>query len=360
MNVMGGLLPAGVILLFCLTPAVYAEDIHISNDTLDPGLYEEIVVNAVTVHIVNQSGSIREAVAQAKPGDRVLVQSGTYCETVDVDRALELWGIDTGGGKPVVCGDGSESPFTLSGAGISLEGFVVNGSGVTVLSDRNIISNNTIICGDILLPARTGGNVIRDNVVDGGNISITSGTVAIVRGNTLLNGSISLEKSYDATVRDNLISGGGISLVTVADSAFFNNMISENSGGCAVDARRSFCNLIAGNVIMGCGCGIRTGQSANQIYLNNFIDNTVDVACAENLSGGCDLWSSPDPVEYVLNGSVFVQNLGNYWDECNGTDRDGDGVLEDSYICGESSGVDQFPLAFPKEEYATLYADERP
>lgn len=208
MKAMGGLLLAGVMLLFCLTPAVYAEDLHIVDETLDPWLYEEIIVNTVAVHIVNESGSIGEAVARANPGDQVLVESGTYYETIDVDRALELRGIDTGGGMPVVCGNGSGSLFTLSGTGIVLDGFVVNGPGVTVLSDRNVISNNTIIGGDILLPVRSGGNSICDNILEGGNITIMSGTVMTVRGNTLLNGSVALYRSYDLTVRDNVIAGG--------------------------------------------------------------------------------------------------------------------------------------------------------
>jgi len=359
MKGMGGLLLAGVMLLFCLTPAVYAEDLQIVDETLDPWLYEETVAGAPTIHIVNESGSIGEAVARADPGDRVLVESGTYYETIEVDRALELRGIDTGGGMPVVCGNGSGSLFTLSGTGIVLEGFVVNGSGITVLSDRNVISNNTIIGGDILLPIRSGGNSICDNVLEGGNITIMSGTVMTVRGNTLLNGSITLYRSYDLTVLDNLVAGGGLTLVNVVDGAFFNNTISDNPDGCAVDVRRSFCNIIAGNVVRDCGCGFRTGESANQVYLNTFVNNTVHVASAD-LSGGCDLWSSPDPVTYLFNGSAFVGTPGNYWDDHTGTDMDGDGVLEDAYMVGESSGVDQFPLAYPGEEYTITYADERP
>jgi nitrous oxidase accessory protein NosD len=260
----------------------------------------------------------------------------------------------------VVCGNGSERLFTLSGGGISLDGFVVNGSGVTVLSDRNVISNNTIVGGDILLPVRTGGNSICDNVLEGGDIGVSRGTVTIVRGNTLLNGSIALDRSYDLTVRDNLIAGGGLTLENVADGAFFNNTISDNPEGCAFDVRRSFCNIIAGNTIRECGCGFRTGESANYVYLNTFVNNTIHAAAVGEGPSNHDLWASPAPVPYVFNGSAYVGMLGNYWDDHTGTDSDGDGVFEGAYLVGESTGADPFPLASPGEAYTVTYADERP
>lgn len=358
---MGGLLLAGVVLLFCLTPAVYAEEMNILDDTLDPALFEEkIVVRTPTIHIVNESGSIGEAVARANAGDQVLVESGTYYETVDVDRALELRGIDTGGGMPVVSGNGSTNLFTLSGGRVVLDGFVVNGSGIAVISDRNVISNNTIIGGDILLPVRTGGNVICDNLLEGGNVSIARATVTTLRGNTLLNGSIALKRSYDLTVRDNLIVGGGLTLLNVADGAFFKNTILDNPDGCAFDVQRSFCNIIAGNLIEGCGYGFRTGGSANHVYLNTFANNNIHVEFCDDLSEeGYGLWSSPEPVKYVLNGSAFYGRLGNYWDDLIGDDTDGDGVLDEAYPVG-ACGIDLFPLAFPEEHYNVTYLDERP
>ena len=100
--------------------------------------------------VLGPSESIQAAIEGADPGDIVEVSSGTYRENVNVDRPLILFGVDTGGGRPVVDAGGRGSAITLSGSGAVLEGFVVTNSGsktdvdagVRVTSERNVIRNN--------------------------------------------------------------------------------------------------------------------------------------------------------------------------------------------------------------------------
>ena len=95
-------------------------------------------------------GSIQGAIDAASPGDVIEVQSGTYHENVNVDKPIILFGVDTGGGKPVVDAGGRGSAISLSASGSVLEGFVVTNSGkdinagIRITSDRNVIRDNLV------------------------------------------------------------------------------------------------------------------------------------------------------------------------------------------------------------------------
>lgn len=89
--------------------------------------------------------AIQNAINAAKPGDVLEVQSGVYYENVNVTKPLVLKGI----GMPVVDAGNKRSAITLTGGGITLDGFVVTNSGgglyeagIKVMSDNNTIINN--------------------------------------------------------------------------------------------------------------------------------------------------------------------------------------------------------------------------
>ncbi|HDS45227.1 MAG TPA: hypothetical protein ENN68_03895 [Methanomicrobia archaeon] len=92
--------------------------------------------------------SIQAAVTAARPGDTIVVHSGTYYENVNVNKQLVLKGKDTGGGKPVVDAGGRGNAITLSHDGIVLDGFTaINAggypqAGIAVTSNYNTILNN--------------------------------------------------------------------------------------------------------------------------------------------------------------------------------------------------------------------------
>jgi len=93
---------------------------------------------------------IQDAVGNASEGDTIEVRSGTYYESVDLNRQLILMGVDTGEGKPVVDAGGSESTITLSVDCCVVDGFYVTGSGsdwgiagIKIISENNEIINLT-------------------------------------------------------------------------------------------------------------------------------------------------------------------------------------------------------------------------
>ena len=73
--------------------------------------------------------NIWEAIDAANPGDTIEVQSGTYYESIIIDKRLTLRGIDTGKGLPVIDGSAKRDTVTLNADRIVLENFIITNSG---------------------------------------------------------------------------------------------------------------------------------------------------------------------------------------------------------------------------------------
>jgi parallel beta-helix repeat protein len=91
--------------------------------------------------------SIKAAIFAASPGDVVLVQSGRYYDHLNIQKKIELRGIDSGDGMPILDATGSGSPVTISADGVVVEGLrLMNGgpdsAGILVLSDECVIRKN--------------------------------------------------------------------------------------------------------------------------------------------------------------------------------------------------------------------------
>ena len=118
----------------------------------------------------------------------------------------------------------------------------------------------------------------------------------------------------------------GIELHVTEDSKVLNNTVSNNSRD-----------------------GIRLWDSSNNtIYFNNFINNTNNVF----LYTSTNIWNSPLEISYTYDGTTYERYLGNYWDDYEGTDADGDGIGRIPYsIDSESDECDDYPLMQPFENY---------
>jgi len=97
---------------------------------------------------VKPGDRIQAAIDAAKACDRIEVYSGTYQESLVVNKPLLLKGIDSGSGLPHVWTENGPA-ITLKADGIVLEGFWATSTsgwtddaGILVLSNHNIIRNN--------------------------------------------------------------------------------------------------------------------------------------------------------------------------------------------------------------------------
>ena len=85
-----------------------------------------------TIFTVDQSGSgthttIQGAIDASGIGDTVNVNSGTYDESLSINKQLIVTGINTGTGKPIIKGT---RPIYLLADGVTIDGFIIKDASI--------------------------------------------------------------------------------------------------------------------------------------------------------------------------------------------------------------------------------------
>jgi len=250
--------------------------------------------------------SIQAAINQAFPGDTILVNSGTYKENLLLNKTINLIGVDSGGGAPIIDPANNGNAMEILTDGCRVEGFTFQNiellNGILIKSSSNTIGRNTFLKtakGIFLLSAMK-------NTIYGNNITNSSQF------------GIALESSNDNLIEE--------------------NTVAKNSIGIELDKY----------------------SLSNQIFRNNF-DNTHNVISKSATS----VWSSPDPFTYTYLGNNKQSYMGNYWSDYRGKDKNSDGIGDTSYsimiganpkaILESNQNIDDaFPLMDPLPYYYDL------
>ncbi|MCK4734283.1 MAG: right-handed parallel beta-helix repeat-containing protein [Methanophagales archaeon] len=254
-----------------------------------------------------------------------------------------------------------------------------NGDGISLLdSSNNDISGNTFTNGGLVVSFAY-KNVVNDNTVNGkplvylektsdkkvtnaGQVILVNCTNISVEDLDLSNTSVGIElwKTESSRIRNNKVSNNnryGIYLKDYSNNNIITgNKACRNSDGICITYSGN--NIISGNNVCnndGVGIDFDYSSSSNNIYLNNFINNTDNVNSINVDSvASTNTWNLPSGITYTYNGTTYESYLGNYWDDYEGTDADGDGIGNTPYsIDSKEDESDDYPLMMPFENYLT-------
>jgi len=261
-------------------------------------------------HTVAPSGaeflSIQDAIDWASGGDTIVVESGTYSETIILNKKIILEGVDSGGGPPVI--DASQA-----------------GNGVDIRVDGCTVENFIIRNGSLFTGIRAA--------------------------------------SSDNTLRGNTVSdfGEGIHLISSVTTTVASNNVTDNGrAGIVLEASNNNdikFNIVSKNIV---GITLDEYSLSNRIELNNFINNQNVIS-----KSATSQWSSADTFTYTYLGQKEQSRMGNYWSDYPGKDHNGDGIGDTPYsiILGgnpkalleaNQNIIDAFPLMDPKEYYTSV------
>ena len=320
--------------------------------------------------------SLREAIQKAQSGDTLEVQKGTYKEgMVVIDKPLHVLGID----HPIIDGLNQEHVFKIKADGVTLEGLVIQNSGVSTVSEfagiriedskrckflNNILQNNTYSfylakIEDCLIQGNTITGNAKSEVFGGNGIHLWNSHALTLRDNKIQHhrDGIYLEFTTDSLIEGNWSAYNlryGLHFMYSHRNRYFKNSFIQNQTGVAVMYSRHIemrvnhfekswgpssyglllkdisDSVIEGNMISENTVGIfADGVSRDEFLHNNFKNNGWALRLLGNSEN--NIFRENNFVSNYFNvatnsrenSNLFEQN---YWSDYRGYDLNHDGM----------------------------------
>jgi hypothetical protein len=218
---------------------------------------------AKTIYVPKDYPTISQAINAASNGDTIIVDPGTYNESIDfMGKAIKVASakgpektiINGGGSSAVVSFTSGETPSSIL-EGFSVEG-ASGGAGIQVSNSSATIKGNYIMNNNTSCPT-------------GAGISVYFGSPVIQNNVIKNNGDLSCESG-----------GGGIAIDGAASAQILNNLIVDNAGSSAISLFAAGTPTIEDNIIAnndnsyGSGGAIgMVNESAAAVIQNLMYDN---------------------------------------------------------------------------------------
>jgi parallel beta-helix repeat protein len=316
-----------------------------------PSITVSVTAKSATLVVPDDYATIQAAIDAASEGSTVYVKAGSYHENLNINKSISLIGESYH--SIFVDGNSSELyrvPCRIHCNNVTVSGFTFSDGwdGVHLMSGVNgcNISGNRLINNQYGILAGVGsGNCFSKNVIASSTygIYLTRCSYNIIEGNHVSSSEEGI------AIMDDLLSPNDV-------TASFGNKILGNTlvniSDRAVWLKFTKENLMVGNNVTNCQIGLSLHYADNNtVYQNNFVGNTYQVV------GGLEpIWSGGSGTRYSVcqwcNGSV-----GNYWSDYNGTDQNGDGIGDVTYVINEANS-DEYPLMNPVDVKEVAFSIE--
>jgi len=271
--------------------------------------------------------SIQESIDDAYDGDTIYIQSGTYYETLVINKSINLIGEDID--KTIIkckrsCKADHVNIICINADNCTIRGFKITNTnvlsdviGIYINSSNNTISNNIISRTNVGICFRSNS---KNNDVYENNISNNQ------KG-------ITLTFSYNNNISKNNISLNSVCGIGIYSSSqgniFSSNTLIDNKNGIHfMDGIKNkvFKNDFIGNIrgVYLC-CGARNNIVYNNVFKQNSESNARD----------------------VTNNQWYINSIGNYWDDYVGVDKDDNGIGDVPYNVSGGNSKDIYPRMNP-------------
>lgn len=262
---------------------------------------------AKTYYVPDNFPTIQRAINAAYGGDRIIVRSGTYKESVTVNKSLTIQS-ETGFNNTIIesPSHGSHTLFNVTAKNVIIMGFTLkyayygiyldsnscsilnnyfyrNHCGITVWYSDNITFNNNILDSNYsrgVYAVRSRVTITNNEIKSNGAGIYMSESCGTISGNNITgHGDYGIGVSYsrDNLIKENIITSNnsGIFFDYSGPNTINNNTISSN--GIGINIWRSADNTIASNMVeWNDQMGINLYKSSNNQITCNTIKETND------------------------------------------------------------------------------------